>query len=254
MSGGMSIGPSLGLDSSTGRGVNPVSILGTSLLAWWTADRADLITLSGAAMTSWKDVVAGRDMVQAVSAARPSWSAASFNGAPSATLDGVDDEMTLVSQPFPTGGLFEIWGVIQQDALAADATTRVFFGYGSDGSVNQVRAQRIVAGGNNRAQIACGNGTSGNGVFEGIVELLGRHVVRSRITASQIFISVNGGAEEPASVVPLLGATRARVGATANNTAAGFWSGKIRDILVTGPLTTNQATALNAWALPRRMP
>jgi hypothetical protein len=42
-----------------GGGISPVTILGESLLAWWTADRADLITLSGTQVTSWKDDVWG---------------------------------------------------------------------------------------------------------------------------------------------------------------------------------------------------
>src|SRR5688500_3331977 len=80
-----------------GVGVSPVTILGASLLAWWTADRADLITLSGSQVTSWKDVVAGYDVVQGVGGSRPLWSATSFNGAPSLTFDAIDDELTLGS-------------------------------------------------------------------------------------------------------------------------------------------------------------
>lgn len=232
---------------------DPVSILGASLLGWWTADRSDLITLAGAAMTSWKDVVAGRDMVQAVSGARPTWSETSFNGAPGATFDGVDDEMTLPSQPFPTAGGFEIWAILSQDALPADATTRIFFGWGGDGSVNQLRAQRIVVSGVNRAQFAAGNGVGGMGTFEPAADLSGRRLVRSRATLTDIFVSVDGGVESPVTAGTLVGTTRVRVGANANNAPAGFWSGKIRDILVTSTLTAPQVTALNAWALPRRM-
>jgi hypothetical protein len=39
--------------------------LGTSLLAWWDAERTDLITQASGLVSSWKDAVGGYDAVQA---------------------------------------------------------------------------------------------------------------------------------------------------------------------------------------------
>lgn len=236
-----------------GVGANPVTILGTSLLAWWTADRTDLITLSGAQVTSWKDVVAGYDVVQGVSAARPLWSATSFNGAPGLTFDSVDDELTLASQPLPSGAApCEMWGVIQQDGLPADTTTRRWFSYGGTSNNDSRFPSRGVAAGVNRSALSVGTGAAAPGANSNGGDFSTRHVHRSVVTGTQIRQSLdNGGFGADVACVPATGATRVRIGAMLNG--IGFWHGKIRDVLVTSILTTEQEAALNAWALPRRM-
>jgi len=235
-----------------GGGVSPITILGPSLLAWWTADRADLITLSSTAVTSWKDVVADYDAAQGLSAARPLYSATSFNGAPSVIFDSVDDELTLASQPFPAGASpSEIWAIVQQDALAADATVRAIAGYGGAASTARRGIERAVVA-SNLARATAGNGAAPVSATD-IVDFSGRHVVRGAFSAIDETIATNGGAPVSAAVVPATGASRLRIGALSNSTPGNFWNGKIRDVLVTGPLTTDQAAALLAWALPRRM-
>lgn len=236
-----------------GGGVSPVTILGASLLAWWTADRADLITLSGSQVSSWKDVVAGYDVVQAVGGARPLYSATGFNGAPGLTFDGLDDELTLASVPLPTGANpCEMHGILQQDALPADATTRRWFSYGGISNNDARQVNRSVVTGANRASGITGIGASPTfptGVPE---DFSGRHVHRMVLTGSAHWQKVDNGAPgAPLAAVPATGTTRVRIGAATSG--LGFWHGKIRDILVTSLLTTEQATALEAWAFPRRM-
>src|SRR5262245_31893093 len=71
--------------------------LGASLLAWWSADRGDLITQSGGVVSSWKDSVAAYDCTAAGSV-QPAYSATGWKGAsPGITFDGVDDCLTLAS-------------------------------------------------------------------------------------------------------------------------------------------------------------
>ena len=243
----------LGLASPvSGGGVSPVSILGASLLAWWTADRADLITLNSTAVTSWKDVVAGYDAVQAVSAARPIYSATSFNGAPSLTFDSVDDELTLASQPFPSAASpSEIWGIVQQDALTADTTVRLIAGYGGAASSSRRAIERFSVT-SNVARSTVGDGAAPITATDA-VDFSGRNVVRGTFSAVAESIATNGGAPVSATVVPSTGVSRFRIGSISNTSPGNFWNGKIRDVLVTGSLTTEQAAALLAWALPRRM-
>lgn len=236
-----------------GGGVSPITILGASLLAWWTADRADLITLSGAQVTSWKDVTHAYDVVQAVSGARPLYSATSFNGAPSVTSDATDDEMTLASQPLPSGAdPCEIWGIVQQDGLPADATVRRFFSYGGVVNNDSRFPLRNVSVGVNRAGAQVGIGASAPAANFPTGDFSTRHVHRTVFTGSQIRVSLDNGAFGANVVaVPATGTSRVRL--FANVSGVGFWNGKIRDVLVTSILTTDQAAALNAWALPRRM-
>lgn len=249
------IGLGLGLNRVKRAGASPITILGAKALAWWTADRSSLITLSGSQVTSWKDVVAGYNCIQAVSGSRPLWSATSFNGAPGVTFDSADDEVTLTGVPvtFPTAAApGEIWGILQQDALPADASTRRLFAYGGSTNNDSRYATRTVAGGVNRGGLTAGTGASTVSAAETTVNYNTRHVQRSVITGSQIRLAVDNGAMTPdVACVPSTGTTLVRIGASTSG--IGFWNGKIRDIIVTSPLTTDEAAALLAWALPRRM-
>lgn len=261
--GGFGLGNVGGAGAIGGSGINLGSageawtplLLGASLLAWWTADRPDLMTLSGAQVSSWRDVVGGYDLVQAVGGSRPTYSATSFNGAPGLTFDGVDDEMTLATLPaaFPTGAApVELWGIVQQDALPGDVTARRWFSYGGNTGNDNREARRSVAAGVNKASASVGTGAASAGANSVPADdFTGRHLHRVVITATDITQYVDGVASTPVAAVPATAATRVRVGLSTNG--AGPWNGKGRDKIVTSLLTTDQAAALQAWAMPRRM-
>lgn len=253
---GMSLGIGLGLTHGRGGGANPVSILGSSLKAWWTADRPDLITLSGAQVTSWRDVVGAYDAVQAVSASRFVYDAASFNGAPSMALDGVDDEMTLAPVPagIPTGATpSEAWAIVQQDALPGDTGPRYIASWGGVSGGLRRGPNRLPVTGVNRGRSLSGNGTSDLVAADTVVDFSTRHAIRSEQAATETRVSIDGGAvTAAAAALASTGTTRLRIGALTPNVASLFWKGHIRDFLITAPLTADQAMALWAWALPRR--
>src|SRR3546814_1301288 len=71
------------------------SDLGASLLGWWIADLLDLISRSGVQVTGWRDVVEGYNLAQAISGARPLYSATVFGGAPGVDFDGTHDYLSL---------------------------------------------------------------------------------------------------------------------------------------------------------------
>lgn len=236
-----------------GGAATPITILGASALAWWTADRADLITLSGSEVTSWKDVVAAYDAAQGTSARRPLYSATSYNGAPGVTFDGTDDRLEMASQPFPSAANpCEIWVITEQQALAADTSERAVFGYGGGSAATARRASRSVNTGTVRAMNRVGTGAGSGAIETTTPENLGRHVMRARIDATTYGISIDGNTEVTGSIVPATGSTRAVIGAT--DALGGFWQGVVRDVVVTGQLSAGQVTALLAWALARRLP
>ncbi len=254
------IGLSLALPNAAlwGGGVSPVTILGSSLLAWWTADRADLITLSGAQVTSWKDVTHSYDAVQAVSGARPLYSATSFNGAPGLTYDGTDDELTCTNAALlaalPDGAEpSEMWGIAQQNALVADTGVRILISAGAATSTTRRGLERAVNTGINRLRLLTGTGGSSTTLIGTVSELGSRHVMRGRWSSTDHGVSVDDAAETAGAVVPATTLSRVRIGSVSNTTPANFWSGPVRDVLATGPLSAAQIAALNAWALPRRM-
>ncbi len=239
-----------------GAAYNPVIALGADLLGYWDADsrywgaNGNMTIVTGA--SSWKDVVAGYDAVQATAGSQPLFSATSFNGAPSLTFDGTDDQLTLASQPFPTSA-FEIWVLCQQDAAAADATVRAAVAYGGNASTTAVLLGRTVTTGTNRGRATIGDGGTGQPLPATTTDLSSRHVERLVVGASSSSLIVDGGAANNLTVTPSIGATRLRHGASTLNTPSGFWQGKVAAVLITNALSAAKATSLQAWLLSRRM-
>lgn len=257
---GMSLSLGLGLNSANigGGGVTPITILDSSLFAWWSTYRADLITLSGSQVTSWRDVVGGYDAVQAVSASRPIYSATSFNGAPGITADAVDDELTLAPLPaaFPIGGAgSEMWSILSQDVAAATVGVKFIASYGGSGNFRRTM-DRTAPVGANRASNRGGTGAAETTNQEPTADFSSRHVLRARFggASNTLGITLDNGAETTTALA-LAGTTadRLRLFASSSIAAANFYGGTLRDHLITGPLTDTQAAALTAWALPRRM-
>jgi hypothetical protein len=228
-----------------------IESLGTVPLAWWDASYG--VTVTGAGVSSWEDRVGGYKMLQATDASRPAWSATGFNGAPGLTFDGTDDHLLLASQPFPSGAEpCEVWAVVQQDALAADATSRILFSYGGTTGLVARQVRRNVVTATNRFGIVVGNGTS---VFTADAvsgEFSTRHVVRAIFGGAASDAALDGGAKVSVSAVPSTGTVRARIGATQADTPTSFWKGEMRDVLVTSLLTDDEAAVLSAALLPRR--
>ncbi|MDQ5978556.1 MAG: hypothetical protein QG602_1530 [Verrucomicrobiota bacterium] len=252
---GLRFGLSLSMQGRGRAGVAWMPLnLGAALLAWWCADRSDLITLSGNQVTSWKDAKNAYDAVQAVSAARPTWSATGFNGAPGLTLDGIDDCLGMASQPFPSGSdPVEIWGVVQQDALPADTGVRHLISYGGGAATTRRTLSRVVSGGVNRGAAQIGNGTANPSPANTTIDLSSRHLARSIVTSTTASVSVDASALTSLSVVPATGAARLRIGASDGAAPSAFWSGKIRDVVITSALSTDEATQLQSYLLARRM-
>lgn len=238
-------------------GITPTGFLGASLIAWWTADDPSTFTLSGSQVTSWRDKVSGYNMVQAVSGARPVYSAAGFNGAPCVTVDGTDDELTLSPLPaaFPSGSAeSEIWAITDQAVAAASTGVRMLGSYG--GLTNTRRTVgRTVSSGMNRGEVRAGTGSAETAHISTDGDFSGRSVVRARYRgASGTTFQMVGVGAETGNVFSIAGTAtdRARIFASPNPTASAFWLGSHRDYLITHPLSTQQVSALTAWALPRR--
>lgn len=237
---------------TSGLGWTPMS-LGSSLLAWW--DSALGVSLSTDKVTAWVDRVAGYSAAQGSDTLRPTWSATSFNGSPGLTFDGTDDHLALASQPFPSGAnACEMWAVVQQDALAADATTRMVVSYGGDASTARRSLTRIVSGGSNRFESSAGNGATLYAAGVTGVDFSSRNVIRGRFGATSISSTINTTSSTDTAGVPATGTSRLRIGSISNTSAGNYWNGKIRDVIVTGSLTADQVTQLQSFLLSRRNP
>lgn len=249
---GLSMGINLVGGSATGW--SPAA-LGASLLGWWDAERSDKIALSGSAVTSWTDLVGGYAATQSVGASRPLYSATSFNNRPGLTFDGLDDELTLSSAPFPVGASAgEIWLLLDQLTPGADATSRPLLAYGGGSSATARRVQRISSAGTNRGQYLVGDGAAPVSSTETTVNLSGPVLIRAETSPTQSRLHVNGVAGGLATVVPATGSVRFRMGATDAGTSpsGAFGNMVFNSVIITGALTEPQKTSLETFLNARK--
>jgi hypothetical protein len=239
--------------ASSGGGWSPLA-LGSSLLAWWDAERSDLITQSGGLVSSWKDIIGAYNVTQGSGSLRPIWSATSFNNRPGIAFDGLDDRLALVGVPagIPTGAdPCEIWALVDQATAGASAgdTCAVSYGNGDDAA----RAlRRTSVSSVNRAMAMIGNGAIHPNSTNNNVDFSGRHVVRAIVGATTTNINVDGVAGSDASIVPATATTRFVIGADANSSASAFWNGVHNTIAVTAPLSAAQASLMYAFLNARK--
>lgn len=242
------LGLQLGLGLSRPGAWTPAE-LGPSLLAWWDASSG--VTITGAGVSSWVDRKAGLDMQQGTDAARPPFSATGFGGAPCLTFDGVDDCLTLATQPFPADA--EIWAVLGQTALAADTTSRCAFAFGNGSGSGARRLWRFVVSGVNRARQIAGDGVGSTTAADTTVDLSSRHLVVGRAAGGNVTCSVDQAAEVVVAGGSAPGATRCRIGATDQVAPGAFWQGPIAQLWLTAPLTAAQRAMSLQNGLSRRM-
>lgn len=228
--------------------------LGSSLFAWWDAERADLVTQSGSAVSSWRDIVGGNDAVQATGAAQPAYGAGSFGGRPGITFDGSDDRLRVAVVPaaIPTGtAAVWLWGLASQDVDGADGFIRDLVGYGdAAATANTRRVSRIRNSNLNRSQALAGDGAVGCVSQELTVDLSGRHVLLGKIGSTATVIVVDGMSGTPVAAVPATNASNFTIGGAPNG--GQFWRGAINSILVTAPLSAaDEARVLTFLSLRR---
>lgn len=224
--------------------------LGASLVAGWDAERADLIT--GSSVSSFKDIVAGYDAVQAVGGSQPAYSATSFNGRPGLTFNGTSSELTYAATTgLPVGATAcEMWALVDQTALVADATIRFIVSWGGTASTNS-RALRRTVSTLNRGSTSVGNGSTAVLAPTVSVDFSGRHLIRGIVTATDTSAVVDNTIGTTAAVVPATGTTRLRIGASTATSASAFWQGVISCVFITTALTAAQAAQMTAFLIRR---
>jgi len=237
---------------------NPVTALGSDLIEYWDANRADSILETSDStytnvVSSWLGIVTGANLAQSTPNLKPVYDPTAFNGAPCITFDGVQQYLTCTDAGFlallPQGATAcELWVLCSQDALSADATTRHAVGYANTSVINGRSVARLVVGGVNRGRTYTGTGAAATTATDGGTDLSGIHVMRGIIGAAQSSIEVDGGAQTNASVVPVTSAPALfRVGAIPASAASNWWQGKVAAVLVTKPLTAQKAADLHKY-------
>lgn len=239
-----------------GVGANPKTILGSALIAWWTADDLASLTLSTAAVTEWRDQVAGYAAVPGVSSTRPVYASDSFNGAPSLFFDGVDDVLTCTDAALlaalPDGAEpGEILGIFEQLTTPPDSTVRYIASYGA-GPSNARRIARANISGVNRGRAQVGTGAQSVTATGTVVDLSSRHVLRAIFGATEATVEVDEASPISVAGIPVTTNTRLRIGANDSTSVANFLNGRIRDLVFHAPVSSTVRAQLLQWALPRR--
>jgi hypothetical protein len=212
--------------------------LGASLIAWWDAERTDLITQSGGLVSSWKDAVSAHNLVQSSGSVKPAFSATSFNGRPGLTFDGTDDAIAMASLPaaFPTGANPSwLWGVVEQNRPDADTLNGDILQYGSSSTTALTRRiLRARSSAVSSLAASTGDGTTTTSTLSSPT-FNGRHVVVGKVSATDVTARMDATSGTPAAKVSNTTASQAlRVGAAVNG--GDFWLGVISAVLVTLPL------------------
>lgn len=237
----MHIGIGVGIGISPPRRAarpSPQALLGAALHMFWDAEAPDSITLAGAAISAWADMMGGHAPAQAIEVARPLYSAAGFGGRPAIVFDGIDDCLVLASVPFdPEVAPIELWACIDQGPVSESPAFFLSGGSGGTGGSAGV----LVTGGGARFF-----GYGGDLAIDGGMEASGRHVVRAVFGGSSVGISVDGGALTEVEALSTMGAGQLRIGADSEDVAGGFFKGAINALLVTAPLGPEAAGRLAA--------
>lgn len=230
------------------------NLVAAQTLARWDAERPDLITRAGSAVTTWADANNGYAPTQAVGGSKPAWNATSFNGRPGVTFDGGDDWLLLATSSIASGAVeMELTILAEQLSLGADATDRYLLSVGGAASPNnQIRAMRQSAAGVNRAGNRGGNGVTNDAVVNTGIDFSGLHVIRCQFRQAdpEMRVSIDGNAfATSGSITPATNGTAISLGASLGG--GGLFNGRIAVAIITSLLTDAQAAWLTAYLKTR---
>jgi hypothetical protein len=225
--------------------------LGASLIAYWDAERGVTLNRSGALVNTWADAQGGLAPAQGVSGAKPQYDPIGFNGRPGVSFDGIDDYLNVASTgALPAGSdPCEIWALVDQKANL-DATTRRVIEYGAGSNSGRLLAKTGSSSANDFGAF-CGSGAAVFSSQERTVNFLGRHVIRGLYTPTTVRAEIDGVAAGLANGVPATATTRTALGSSSTSTASAFFQGMISAVIITGPLTSDQAAKLAAFLKTR---
>lgn len=221
--------------------------LGAKLLAWWDAEDADSLTLSGAQISGWRDKVTDTVLAQPVGGSHPVLQATGFNGRPAAYFDGIDDFVEIGSVFLPSGAnTCEVCVLCDTPTAISDAAAdRTGFSYGNVNSVSRRLLHRVVSGG-----ISSFRPTTGF-VGPSVEGFEGPQLAVVRVTGTDTFAKIAPGDESSFAVVPNTATDRTRIGSNSTTIPNRYWLGPINTIVVTSELTSGERDLLETYLQER---
>lgn len=236
---------------------DPIAALGSDLIEYWDASRADTLGVTTDAtytnaVNSWTGLILGSNMANSTPGLKPIYEPTGMNGRPCIKFDGSAQYLTCTDSgllaALPSGATAsEMWMLLTQEALAADTTERYAGGWAGSSVITGRTISRIVTSSVNRARGRTGIGASATSANDTVVDFSDTHVVRVINGATVLGLEVDGGTKTTIAAVPSTTNTRFRAGAIPAAAASNYWQGRIAAILVTKSLTDEKATALHGY-------
>lgn len=247
----MFLGLGLGLPvTRSSKGFTPLD-LGDALYDYWDAERPDTITQIAGVVSEWRSVKGGLAAVQATEAAKPIYSASSFNGRPGVTFDG-DAQLTVTGVgTLPTGATAcEIWVVASMPTAGTVAGIMVPFTYGGNAAGSYRRLYRNPVSNVNNMFMQMGTGGSAP-LATNPTDSSGTYMARAIFDAT-MRLDIDGVAGTPVvTSAPATGTTRIRIGARNDDAPTNFYIGPVSLIAVTALLSAAQSAQMNALGFQR---
>lgn len=218
-----------------------MAMLSSSLiLAQWSARSVE----TAGPVASWKDEIAGLELVQATAGAQPVKQAAALNDAYDAIVfDGVNDYLRLAAVTgLPTGAtpgcMFMVAAKTALDDPSVSVTSAVAYGGTGDGtyrSIGKLGDSPRIGDGTTWAHLNTKAWTE-------------PAVLAAIFAATEYTLRFNGEEIEVATGATLnTGTTSVTVGASNAVTAADFFVGPISQLIITPTLTTAQIQQMEGW-------
>jgi hypothetical protein len=240
----LGVGLTIPAVAARSRRFDPIARLGSSVYAYFDAERPESLSLSGSNVTSWRDLKNGLVVNQSTSGSKPIYTASAFNGRPGITFDGTDDH--LISNGtggIPTGAApLEMWVLADNKADANDSTARRTIAWGS--TSNNDSMMNFVSQAKFTTSAGTGSATVGS---QPVGSSFGRHVMRGRASGTLITSYIDNVTGPTWNAVPAITGTKLAIGAMPVPSVFAYFLGSISAIIITAPLSTADANwMLNA--------
>jgi len=232
--------------------------LGAKLIAWWDAENAISLDLAGTAVNSWTDCKGGVVLSQSDTSRKPTLLPNAFNGRACLGFDGSVDSIGSGAVPshFPVGSSpSEFWALVDQNLDTTQPTARRIIAYGGgDNNTGRFLTRNPVSGGN-AVSMFVGIGANVIAAQSG-PGFTGVHVVRgiTPIAPATAFTASLDGVPGAAANIAFPMATGTdggiRIGSSTNG-GIGLWSGSMNSVLITLPLSIDEAANMLSFLKTR---
>lgn len=227
--------------------VNPISILGTSLLAWWSAPAAGSLMLSGSQVDTWIDLINGLELTDAEQGA--GFSAGAWGGfGPAVTFNGSNQSLICTDiGPIPVGSDDAgVMIVLNQKRAAGVTASNRFLGWGGN-SGNQGRTmRREVGSGQNYLRASVGTGSSAVFANLNAVNFSGYKAAHGVWEGGECFALMDGSVSSVAGA-PATDDVRLRLGAHHAETPTDHALIDVAHLVFYSSCDSVQFAALDGW-------